>query len=132
MNALIVAVDQTPAARARATTAAHLAASMNRPLHLVFGAKSWSSKTIVIGSDEYFCNSLDVADAVLADLRQELSGVTAVTVSALLSSPRAALRKEAKRLNACPVITGNRHVGRVISHLRSAERRPVFCVHANA
>ncbi len=132
MNALIVAVDQTPAARVRAAAAAQLAASMNRPLHLVFGAKSWSSTTIVIGTDQYFCNSLGVADAVLDDLRQELSVVTAVTVSALLASPRAALRKEAKRLNACPVITGNHHLARVISHLRSAERRPVFCVQAHA
>ncbi len=131
MNTLIVAVDQTPAARARATTAAHLAASMNRPLHLVFGAKPSSSRTVVIGSDQYFCDPLCVADAVLADLRRELSTVAPVTVSALLSSPRAALRKEAKRLNARPVVAGRSHLARAISHFHSADRRPVFCLQMN-
>jgi hypothetical protein len=127
MNALIVTVDHTPASRQQATSAAYLAASMNRPLHLVFGTGPRVCCTITNGSDRFLFDSDAVAESVLANLKHELRSITTITQSIVAKSPSAALRKEAKRLGASPVVLSQGIVARVATRIRPEARRPVQC-----
>lgn len=114
MNTVIVAIDHTPASRQQAISAAHLAASLNRHLHLVFGVKTPFAGIVNSGVEEFYCDSLSVADSVAAGLCRELSEIVTVTSSVLATSPRAAMRHEAKRLGASPVVTRRNGVFRVL------------------
>jgi hypothetical protein len=127
MNALIVAVDHTSASRQRAASAARLAASMNLPLHLVFGTGARLCDTFASGSDRYFVDTERLADTVLADLSKQLESITTITCSTVATSPSAAIRKEAKRLEASPVVLNLSTVGRLVARFRSEARRPVRC-----
>jgi hypothetical protein len=123
---LIIAVDRSSTSRQRAITAAHLAASLHRPLHLVSGQKQTLSHVVVHGNDEFFCDPLCATNEMLAQLESDLAHITAVTSSALAMSPRAALRSECKRLGATPVLTHRHVVARIAAHLQPAEVRPIL------
>ncbi len=127
MNAFIVAVDHTLASHQRAESAAHLAASMHRPLHVVFGFGPRVCAVVSNGSDRYFVDTQSAAESALADLCHQLQAITTITCSTVAATPSVALGREAKRIDASPVVLSQGIMGRVTARVRYVARRPVQC-----
>jgi nucleotide-binding universal stress UspA family protein len=109
MDEIIVGVDRSDTARRAAVTAAQLAVSLGRPLHLVMAVNRTKPVSGGYGSDSFQTDWLTSAEEFLAALSGELPAKQ-ITRSVSLSDPATAMCDEAQRLQASMIVVGNRRV----------------------
>jgi nucleotide-binding universal stress UspA family protein len=109
MDEIIVGVDRSDTARRAAFTAAQLAATLGRPLHLVMAVSRTKPVSGGYGNDSFQTDWLTSAEEFLAALGGELPAKQ-ITRSVSLSDPATAMCDEAQRLNASMIVVGNRRV----------------------
>ncbi len=122
MNAIVVSVNEHPASRLRAFSAAQYAATSHCSLHLVFGVANRSIKGFSIGADSFFVDSFDVADRVLSDLADELRRIVPTTCSAFVARPSIAAISEAKRIDASHIFGAETMMARRFNRRQDARR----------
>lgn len=109
MQEIIVGVDHSDTARRAAFTAAHLAVTLGKPLHLVMAVSRIKPLSGGCGGDGFTTDWLTSAEQFLDGLSGELPAKW-ITRTISLSEPAAALCEEAQRLQATMIVVGNRRV----------------------
>jgi nucleotide-binding universal stress UspA family protein len=109
MNEIIVGVDRSDTARRAAFTAARLAVTLGKPLHLVMAVSRTNPISGGFGGDSFHADWLTSAEEFLAALSGELPAKR-ITHTVSLSDPATAICDEARRLQATMIVVGNRRV----------------------
>lgn len=109
MNEIIVGVDRSDTARRAACTAAHLAVTLGKPLHLVMAVSRPKPISGGCGGNSSHMDWLTSAGEFLDSLSRELPAKR-ITRTVSLSDPATALCEEAQRLQATMIVVGNRQV----------------------
>jgi nucleotide-binding universal stress UspA family protein len=109
MNEIIVGVDRSDTARRAALTAARLAVTLSKPLHLVMAVSRTKPISGGSGDDTFHTDWLTSAEEFLDVLSGELPAKR-ITRTISLSDPATALCDEAQRLQATMIVVGNRRV----------------------
>ena len=129
MNEIIVGVDRSDTARRAAFTAAQLAVSLDKPLHLVMAVSRTQPISFGSGSDSFHTDWLTSAEEFLDALGGELPAKQISRTVSLLD-PATAMCDEAQRLEATMIVVGNRRVqglARVLGAVASDVARQAPC-----
>jgi nucleotide-binding universal stress UspA family protein len=129
MDEIIVGVDRSDTARRAAFTAAALAASLDKPLHLVMAVSRTKPLSGGVGADSFHTDWLSAAEQFLDALSGELP-TTRITRTISLSDAATAMCDEAERLKATMIVVGNRRVqgmARVLGAIATDVARQAPC-----
>lgn len=109
MNDVVVGIDRSETAGRAARRAAELAAAFGANLHLVMCVERTAPVEFGVGSDRFRIDALSEADAFLSDLARSLA-YERITRTVGVDEPADTLVQEARRLDACAIVVGNRRV----------------------
>lgn len=123
-NVILVGVDGSDSSRRAAHRAAELAVHLGAQLHVLTAVDKATVEEIPDRPGGSQVTSGELAEAIAADVAEELRGaMPTVTSKALTGRPSSALVDEAIRMDASLIVVGNRRVqgvGRVLGSVATS------------